>query len=49
MRVCSECGATDAGSGLFPYYRLGRQYYVCFNCLTSHRGALRNLCPPNVR
>ena len=49
MRTCAECGANENDSGLFPFFRSGRQLYVCFNCMTSHRGFLKYVCPTACR
>jgi predicted RNA-binding protein YlxR (DUF448 family) len=49
MRTCVECGASEMVVSLFPFYRQGRQLYVCYDCMTSHRGMLRYVCPTNCR
>jgi hypothetical protein len=49
IRRCAECGADDSGAGLFPFYRLGKEMFVCFECLRSHRGYLRHICPVCVK
>ena len=48
-RRCVECGANDSGAGLFPFYRLGKQMYVCYDCMRGKRGYMRHVCPPCVR
>jgi hypothetical protein len=45
MPNCVECGESDMTVSLFPFIKQGRQLFVCYSCLTAHRGMLQNVCP----